>query len=89
MPQVVASVTQATRDPGTRRQFRSGCTIVMDLISREVTYSIGKGVTKPERRERTASFLDEAARDPLRKLMIGIDHPEPFALTHALLEDLQ
>ena len=86
MPQVIATVTQAVPIDKTGRMIRTGCTIIMDLVSAQVTYIIGKGTTNSQWWDRTAKYLANADADPLRRHLLGADNPEPFALLHSLLD---
>lgn len=94
VPQVIVALTQSTTveaDPATgtpKHTFRSGSTLVIDLVVPEVKYRIVKNVQSDNRRERTAAFVRQAAADPLRSLFFGPDRAEPFAALHALAEEV-
>jgi hypothetical protein len=46
-----------------------------------------KRINSDARQERTATFVREAADDPLRALFFARNRREPFAALHALAED--
>ena len=85
VPQVVASLTQSrwiTVD-GRKHRFRGGSTLVIDLTTPEVTYCVIKKIGSPTRQQRTADFLRDVSRDPLRALLLAPNPEEPFAALHA------
>jgi subtilisin family serine protease len=94
VPQIIVALTQSdvVKDEGTPRHvFRGGSTLVVDLSRHDlqaVKYRIVKNIARPQRSERTAAFVREAAADPLRALFFAPDrHGEPFAALHALADD--
>jgi hypothetical protein len=95
VPQVIVAVTQTTqvranKDDGTpSHTFRGGSTLLVDLSVPEVKYRIVKRITSESRRERTSTFVRDAARDPLRALFFGPDRKEPFAALHSLADDVR
>ncbi len=66
--------------------FRGGCTILIDLDSREVRYAIGKGITSASRLDRQRRFLSGDADGSLAATYFGDprvrEDAEPFALLH-------
>ena len=93
VPQVVVALTQSRRLDdrslgAAGNWFRSGSTLLIDLLVPEIKYSIYKN-SSPERQERTAQFLADTAGDPLRALFLGPERREPFAALHALSEGVQ
>jgi hypothetical protein len=72
--------------PGSKEpaQFRGGSTVVVDLSKPEVQYVIYKNVDSETRRDRTATFIQNNLRDPLRTLLIAPNQKEPFAALHAV-----
>jgi hypothetical protein len=92
IPQVIVSLlqTQAVRadaSSGTpAHTFRGGSTLLVDLVAADVKYCVVKRVRSSGRRERTATFLRDAASDPLSALMLLPDELEPFALLHSLVD---
>ncbi len=90
IPQLVVALTQSRRAGGNGTPayiFRGGSTLVVDLSVPEVKYRIIKNIKSPDREERTATFVREAAADPLRALFFAADRPEPFAALHALADE--
>lgn len=67
--------------------FRGGSTLIVDLTRGEIKYQIVKSIKSDKRQERTADFVREATRDPLRSLFFSPDRPEPFAALHSLADD--
>jgi subtilisin family serine protease len=89
VPQIITALTQARKIAvaGAPEQvFRGGTTLVVDLAEPEIQYAIWKRVDSQEREQRTAAFIADAMRDPLRALLIAADRDEPFAALHALAE---
>ena len=66
--------------------FRGGCTILVDLDSGEVRYSIGKGIVRDDRLETQRLFLNGKSDISLHATYFGDprrrEEPEPFALLH-------
>jgi hypothetical protein len=93
IPQIVVALTQFTRvkkdrhDSTPSHDFRGGSTLVVDLSIPEVKYRIVKNINSPDRRERTANFVREAAADPLRGLFFAPKRSEPFAALHSLADE--
>jgi hypothetical protein len=97
IPQLVVALTQvvdvpANPEDGTpAHKFRGGSTLVVDLSVPEVKYKIIKrinpGDARARRQKRTATFVREAAADPLRALFFAPERPEPFAALHALADE--
>jgi subtilisin family serine protease len=97
IPQLVVALTQvvdvpANPEDGTpAHKFRGGSTLVVDLSVPEVKYKIIKrinpGEARVRRQKRTATFVREAAADPLRALFFAPERPEPFAALHALADE--
>ncbi|HEX6124120.1 MAG TPA: S8 family serine peptidase [Pyrinomonadaceae bacterium] len=89
-PQVVVSITQSRVIPANAKTetpeflFRSGSTLIIDLVEQRVKYKIIKNLKSSERQQRTAEFHRMVASDPLRALMLGMNEEEPFALLHQL-----
>jgi hypothetical protein len=90
VPQVVVSLTQSVSIPADEANgvpahtFHGGSTLIVDLSERRILYRIVKQVTSKRRRARTARFLAESHADPLRRLYLGREGGEPFALLHGL-----
>jgi len=90
-PQIIIAVTQSRpmRVDGEEHTFRGGATLIVDLTSGKVQYTIGKRIDSrgtingQTREERTAAFLSQALRDPLQRLLLT-PKEEPFAALHAL-----
>jgi hypothetical protein len=93
LPQIVFALTQkrelqieGATDP---QFFYGGATLIVDLASGKIQYSIGKRVNsksmiKGETREqRTMKFLQGVASDPLQRLLLAPEG-EPFAAMHSL-----
>ena len=95
VPQVIVAITQSMQVPADKdagvpaHTFRGGSTLLVDLSVPEVKYRIVKRITSESRRERTAAFVADAAKDPLRALFFGPDRKEPFAALHSLAEDVR
>ncbi len=92
VPQVIVALTQAveveaTEDGAPGHVFRGGATLVVDLAEPKIKYAIVKNIASKGRRERTATFVREAAADPLRALFFAPDRAEPFAALHALADE--
>jgi hypothetical protein len=91
VPQIVVALTQSkviNKQSGTPRHlFRGGSTLVVDLSIPEVKYRIVKNINSDNRQERTATFVREAAADPLRALFFAPDRREPFAALHSLADE--
>ena len=89
-PQVVLAITQSRVIPENSKTktpqflFRSGSTLIIDLVAQRVKYKIVKNLKSSERQQRTSEFHRNVAADPLQKLMLGMEEPEPFALLHQL-----
>ena len=66
--------------------FRGGSTTVVDLSTITIQYAIFKRLDSQTRQERTAAFLSEALRDPLRALLLAPKRKEPFAMLHSLAD---
>jgi hypothetical protein len=73
--------------------FRGGATLIIDLVSGELRYAIGKGITSDTRLDHQRSFLEEDLNASLRATYFGAQHKnyfspdgafhgEPFALLH-------
>ena len=66
--------------------FRGGCTILIDLDSREVRYAIGKGIASASRLDRQRRFLSGDSDGSLAATYFGDprvrEDAEPFALLH-------
>jgi len=92
-PQIIVALTQAKRFKNDKASgtpshvFRGGSTLIVDLSGPDIKYKIHKNINSPERQERTASFIREAATDPLRALFFAPDRREPFAALHALADE--
>ena len=86
-------VDKAPMDPPPAEDFwfRGGCTLLVDLESREVRYCIGKGIVSPERLEAQRAFLGGPADGSLRATYFGdprrLTPAEPFAMLHRPLEE--
>lgn len=67
-------------------QFRGGCTVLIDLESRQVRYCIGKRITSDSRLELQRRFLGKQRDGSLRATYFGDprmrSEAEPFALLH-------
>ena len=89
VPQVVLALTQSREIDvdGTRRIFRGGSTLIVDLSKVELKYRIIKKINSPTRMERTVAFMRDVNQDPLRALLFAPDRPEPFAALHTLADD--
>lgn len=93
IPQLVVALAQAkkvkeVKNDGTPGYFfRGGSTLIVDLTRGEIKYQIVKNIASNKRQERTADFVREAARDPLRALFFSPDRPEPFAALHSLADN--
>jgi hypothetical protein len=93
VPQVVVALTQTAAVPADAatgapaHTFRGGSTLIVDLEEPAVKYRIIKHLASASRRARTAAFLRDAARDPLRALFVAPGGHEPFAALHALADD--
>lgn len=90
VPQIIVALTQSrpieiegSAEPHT---FRGGSTLVVDLSTPAVQYAIVKRIDSATREGRTAAFLKEALRDPLRALLIAPNRREPFAALHSLAD---
>jgi subtilisin family serine protease len=85
----IVAVTQSKAiDPALPgRQFRGGCTMVIDLSEPTIRYVIRKNIASEDRRKRTVDFLARAAQDPLRALLVAPADKEPFRALH-LLSDI-
>jgi hypothetical protein len=88
VPQAIVGIVQSRniQIPGspTPAAFHGGATIVVDLSKPEVQYVIYKNIDSKARQDRTAAFLADNLRDPLRALLIAPDQKEPFAALHAV-----
>jgi hypothetical protein len=88
--QVVVALTQSahvSEDAKTgapAHTFRGGTTLVVDLARPANTYAVFKRLESDARRARTAGFLAEVTRDPLRALLLSPERREPFAVLHTL-----
>ena len=90
VPQLLVALTQARKSGGNgtpEHVFRGGATLVVDLSVPEVKYRIVKNINSPDRQQRTATFVREAAADPLRALFFSAGQSEPFAALHALADE--
>ena len=90
IPQLVVVLTQSklVKEEGTPvHTFRGGSTLVIDLLVPAVKYRIVKNIASRDRAERTATFVRNAAADPLRALLMAPGRREPFAALHAFAED--
>lgn len=93
IPQIIVALTQLTRvrkskeDDTPAHDFRGGSTLVVDLSIPAVKYRIVKNINSPDRRERTAAFIREAATDPLRGLFFAPNRSEPFAALHSFADE--
>ncbi|HEX4961613.1 MAG TPA: hypothetical protein VF173_12290 [Thermoanaerobaculia bacterium] len=71
--------------------FRGGCTLLVDLESREVRYCIGKGILSPSRLEAQRAFFGGPADGSLRATYFGDPRrqprAEPFAMLHRPVEE--
>ncbi|MBW8876966.1 MAG: hypothetical protein JF614_18530 [Acidobacteria bacterium] len=71
--------------------FRGGCTLLVDLESREVRYCIGKGIESPARLEAQRTFLGGPADGSLHATYFGDPRrqapAEPFAMLHRPVEE--
>lgn len=84
-PQLIVRLAQDVPLDGTiGGTFSGGSTLVIDLTVPDVRYCIVKRVTSETRRTRTLEFQRSVAADPLRRLLLGAEGGEPFALLHAL-----
>jgi subtilisin family serine protease len=92
VPQVVVALTQTTRIPADdvagapAHTFRGGTTLVVDLTAPRIAYAVFKRLASENRRTRTAAFVTDVARDPLRSLLLSPDRREPFAALHTLAD---
>jgi hypothetical protein len=88
IPQAIVGIVQSRsiQIPGspTPAEFHGGSTVVVDLSKPEVQYVIYKNVDSKARQDRTAAFLADNLRDPLRTLLIAPNQKEPFAALHAV-----
>lgn len=84
VPQVIVSLVQAVDHvvDGRPVRFQGGSTLVIDLARPAVKYRIVKNVSSQNRLARTIAFADMIAADPVRRLYLGTEHVEPFALMH-------
>jgi hypothetical protein len=65
--------------------FRGGCTLLIDLGSRQVRYCISKDVARETRLERQRKYLAPGDQQSLRAMYFGgsrVTRDEPFALLH-------
>jgi len=89
-PQIIVALTQSRPMTvgGQEFTYRGGSSLIVDLRTGRIQYAIGKrinstGVIKGQTREqRTAAFLRETVRDPLRRLLLTPVR-EPFAALHS------
>lgn len=90
LPQIMVALTQSrpytTPVPGEKMVFRGGSTLVVDLTEPGIKYAIYKNIASDTREKRTQSFLQLAAADPLRSLLL-LDRREPFAALHNVTEE--
>ena len=87
IPQLIITLTQARPMAGTASGFfRGGSTLIVDLTVPAVKYRIVKNIDSKTRPARTLNFMAQA--DPLHRLMLLPDQREPFAMLHAIGEDL-
>jgi hypothetical protein len=90
VPQIMVALTQSRpiKIAGAKeeRTFSGGSTLIVDLSKPAIDYAIIKRLDSTSREERTAAFLTDALKDPLRALMIAPDQSEPFAGLHALAD---
>jgi hypothetical protein len=93
IPQVFIALTQSrtvaedAKNSVPAYVFRGGSTLVIDLSVPEIKYRIVKHINSENRQRRTATFIREAAADPLRALYLSVGRNEPFAALHALADD--
>jgi hypothetical protein len=88
--QVIVAVAQVINIDGGedgKTDFLGGSTLVIDLVTAKVIYRIVKNINSQHRKDLTAAFVHEVAADPLRKLLLGLNHAEPFAALHAFDDD--
>lgn len=89
VPQVIVALTQRKTLRASRDRpafvFRGGTTLIVDLATQRVTYSISKRVGSTTRLERTRDYVRRLASDPAGALLLSEDQQrEPFAALHAL-----
>jgi hypothetical protein len=89
-PEVQARVDKGRmRPPEPDFWFRGGCTLLVDLETREVRYSIGKGIASDSRLDRHRRYLEGDSDGSLAATYFGDpktrDDAEPFALLHRSL----
>jgi hypothetical protein len=92
-PQIIIAVTQSRpmKVDGADYTFRGGATLIVDLTSGKVQYTIGKRINSKAtingqtREERTAAFLNQTSQDPLQRLLL-MPQKEPFAALHSLAD---
>ncbi|HKX27768.1 MAG TPA: hypothetical protein VJ302_08760, partial [Blastocatellia bacterium] len=93
LPQIIVSLTQSRwiqvegpHGTAAPHLFRGGSTIIVDLTEPAIKYVIFKRIDSQTREQRTAEFLSQALRDPIRALLFNQNQAEPFAALHALTD---
>jgi hypothetical protein len=91
-PQIIIALSQSRPlkidESSEELVFHGGSTLIVDLSQREVQYTIGKRldshfrINGQTREERTATFMTNAMRDPLQRLLLT-PKEEPFAALHS------
>jgi hypothetical protein len=79
----------ADRDPNPPEEyftFRGGCTLLIDMYTKEVRYCIGKNILSEKRLQRQREYLSPTSEQTLGATYFGDfhtgDNKEPFALLH-------
>lgn len=79
----------ADRDPNPPEEyftFRGGCTLLIDMCTKEVRYCIGKNILSEKRLQRQREYLSPTSEQTLGATYFGDfrtgDNKEPFALLH-------
>ena len=82
---LVVEITQTWRaDTPERTRFRGGCTVLVDLDTREIRYLIRKRILHEDRIREQVAFAAKAATSGLRRAYFdrGGRRGEPFAMLH-------